>query len=703
MLLVVIFCTTRALNVSSCQADLGYRLLGEGNAGLLAAPDADFEAELVRMDLKKTRTRAVPPGSVDGTWDHGVHSMEVELRDLQAALKRTKTAAADAEAILARHREQREKLGAGGTVVTDGTDGTDGVPGEFADYLEGLLLWRDAGVVDKGEAMACWKRLLARPEAERRYKSVWAAYMLGRATEETAPGESLEWYRKTRALARAGWSDSLGLAAASLGREARVQLRQKNHNEAIELYLEQMAAGDPTAANSLRFAAQQAVHEGPARLAELARHPLSQKVITAWLISFRSSAISYYCERVGDPECDPVLAWLEAVERAGVKDVDSAEKLALAAYRVNRMDLAARWCARAPQGAVSCWIQAKLLLRKGQVEKAGALLARIAGEFPVNDGDTNKPGAAVLQTVLSRASGSDHERVSAARQLHAELGVLQLSRSQYVESLDTLLRAGFWGDAAYVAERVLTTDELKAYVDETWSAAVPSTPSDEYINSYSPVTTAVMQGRIRYLLARRLTRDLRGDVARPYYPADCVENFDRLARNLVKGWNESAPAMERAQCLTTAAFILRTNGLELVGTEMEPDWRMYQGGFELSPASARNDGDERLLAAAGQEEIRRARRHVADPDVRYHYRYQAAFLAWEAAKLAPDNTETCAVALWAGGTWLKNRDPETADMFYKALVLRNRNTALGQEADRMRWFPSASKTQQILSGASPGG
>ena len=43
--------------------------------------------------------------------------------------------------------------------------------------------------------------------------------------------------------------------------------------------------------------------------------------------------------------------------------------------------------------------------------------------------------------------------------------------------------------------------------------------------------------------------------------------------------------------------------------------------------------------------------------------------------------------LCTAGTWLKRRDPETADIFYKALVRRCRKTAIGEQADRMRWFP----------------
>ncbi|HEY1082668.1 MAG TPA: hypothetical protein VGE29_10420 [Prosthecobacter sp.] len=33
------------------------------------------------------------------------------------------------------------------------------------------------------------------------------------------------------------------------------------------------------------------------------------------------------------------------------------------------------------------------------------------------------------------------------------------------------------------------------------------------------------------------------------------------------------------------------------------------------------------------------------------------------------------------------KDPQTADRFYKAMVRRNPNVPLAQEADKKRWFP----------------
>ena len=51
----------------------------------------------------------------------------------------------------------------------------------------------------------------------------------------------------------------------------------------------------------------------------------------------------------------------------------------------------------------------------------------------------------------------------------------KLAGRDYAEALRLLLRAGYWEDAAYVAERVLTVDELKAVVDTT-ATSLPSPP-----------------------------------------------------------------------------------------------------------------------------------------------------------------------------------------------------------------------------------
>ena len=56
--------------------------------------------------------------------------------------------------------------------------------------------------------------------------------------------------------------------------------------------------------------------------------------------------------------------------------------------------------------------------------------------------------------------------------------------------------------------------------------------------------------------------------------------------------------------------------------------------------------------------------------------------------MKPDDDEQTAVVLATAGSWLKNRDPDSADRFYKALVRRNPSVPLAHEADLRRWFPA---------------
>ena len=143
--------------------------------------------------------------------------------------------------------------------------------------------------------------------------------------------------------------------------------------------------------------------------------------------------------------------------------------------------------------------------------------------------------------------------------------------------------------------------------------------------------------------------------------------------------------------------------MELLGTELGPDWHIWDGGFEEGvtwEARAANR-EEAKANFASTNEIERASSRATDPDRRFHYRYQAAFLGWEAAKLLPNDSDETALVLWTAGTWLKARDPETADIFYKALVRRCRRTELGAAADLKRWFPEMDASGTVLQGNQP--
>ena len=109
--------------------------------------------------------------------------------------------------------------------------------------------------------------------------------------------------------------------------------------------------------------------------------------------------------------------------------------------------------------------------------------------------------------------------------------------------------------------------------------------------------------------------------------------------------------------------------------DLEGIRQFAQGGQMDAPVALPHDEDQR------------AEEPPTTIAARYHYRYLAANLAWEAAALMPDNNDDTARVLCEAGTWLKNRDPKSADRFYKALVKRCGTTELGKAADKKHWFP----------------
>ena len=685
-------------------------LLSSGDEALLASPIANFRRELERLNLSPSRFDHVAV-----TNDYEQQTLDEELADLAAALKKIKVPGEEAATIIAAHRKNRDALQRyreelGGWKARAWMDKDErfnelrgaapsypsfadvpGLPGEFTDYFAGVVALRSPEP-DRNAALKAWEQLLERPTTERKYKSTWAAFMLGKLWDEEDDDKAIAYFQMTRDLAKKKFNDSAGLAVAAIGLEARVELRRDHFKRAIELYLEQYAAGDESAVQSLHRVAERAVNTGGEELTALATTPNPRAVITAYLISGHTLVDS----PTGDaPAIGPVAAWLAAVETAGLKDVDAAERLALAAYQTGEFELAERWIKRARNSAVAQWLQAKLFLRAGKIPQAAALLAKVAHALPVGS-PSELTNSSEFVDGLQVPNNSDQVRTS-REQVLGELGALSLSRGEFPQALDALLRANFWEDAAYVAERVLTVEELKAYVDREW----PATPQTSRTNSLDirteadvtvddvPTTVPAGPEQFRYLLARRLTRESRGREAQSYFPLQMQARCGELLQALDAGWNEAEPAEQRAHSLFAAARIARVDGMELLGTELAPDWFIHGGSYDwgLTWEDRSTNKTEAKINIASEAELNRAAQHRADPEQRFHYRFQAAFLAWEAAKLLPDNSAETARVLCTAGSWLKNRDPETADLFYKALVRRCRKTAIGEQADRMRWFP----------------
>ncbi len=548
--------------------------------------------------------------------------------------------------------------------------------------------------------------------------------MLGKSWEEDDHKRASSWFQNVRALAATGFVDSLGLASSSLGWEARLQLREKRYAPAIDLYLEQAASGDPSAVNSLRFAASAAMQRGARALRPLAAHPRAQRVITAYVISgCREPVIdvdgplkepilelaaksSYLAPRITGWHTfkAPVQIWLESVEAAKIRDVDSAEQLALAAYQAGKMDMAQRWVLLSRSNSITAqWIQAKLLMRDGKINQAAAILARLSALFPTWSAETNRPARLESNLIVDAGYPYPGELwLSAPSEVLGELGALRVARREFSQALDALLRSNFYMDADYVAECVLTADELKTYVDRHWPGYSVADKEAEQAFSLQYADGAP-GAHIRDLLARRLTRSERFDEARNYCSDRGLLIFDQYVQSLRLGRDQTNAPDARAKSLWQAAQLLIQNGWGFYAPATGPDWHYSWGlqgrtnPFEFGPSATNRLSLTNLsFLTPTDEERRRVSRNVAQPEKNFHYRYAALDLAWAAVELMPNNSDETARLLYTAGSWIKALDPKAADRFYKALVRRCGKTAIGAEADRKHWFPKLDANGNVL-------
>jgi hypothetical protein len=257
-----------------------------------------------------------------------------------------------------------------------------------------------------------------------------------------------------------------------------------------------------------------------------------------------------------------------------------------------------------------------------------------------------------------------------------DLAGLHLSRGDFLAAMDVFFKGGLWLDAAFVADRILTVDELQKYVDEQ----------------------SVDDQNLRWLLGRRLLREGKLQVAKPYFPRSQLAIFEQYERRLGEGANLKKPARERARALFEAAWIARYFGMELMGTLAEPDGFVSDGQYDTEELDLQRgrevtSGIEpgefkpvRLHIAATPEEKLRIQKSAPNPDHRFHYRYLAGEIAWEAALLLPNGSEELADVLNCAGYWIRNDEGKKPDRFFFAIEKRCPKSILGKRVIAKRWF-----------------
>lgn len=628
----------------ACGPDFPMRLLDNRAQTLAELPEGNFRFEISRLGhaiagLKNVTaaTRTPDVGYGDGA-DYVEQRSQAELAGLtedQQAMVKQLRGLTDAH--------QVEMQGAN-------------LPAELRLYLAGAAAF-NAGFFPL--ATEYFHKVLALPADQRALRSTWAAYSLGRAlfamgADTDAASELLsqarEAFQQTRQLSIDGFSDPLELGVASLGEEARVARTAGDWNSAIELYATQNLHGSPVGYSSLK--------QLTAELAAMSEEPLTQlltgrpvqQLVTASLISRLGWSF-------GDQPPNE-LKLIKLLQNSTRGSLENADRLAAVNYQQGDYASAKAFLEHAGDGGLAWWLRAKLALRDGDRVAAAAAYAKAAQAFPQTEswGDRRTPEF-------------DYETLQPKCRVEGESAILALQRGDYLQAFDQLYHSGdiYWLDAATVAERVLTVDELKQYVDT--KVPVPKAFSQQDLIDYamtasgqedSDVAPLSVSAKLRNLLGRRLLREGRYDEAPVYFDSIGLYATAKWYAEVRNDAESKWWPTKRAFAYFHAAQLARYNGMELLGYEMSPDYATFGGNYSLENTEL-NVGP--LVA---QEEVNRQQASVAQPDKRYHYRYVANALASRAADNLPHTSQAFAAVLCAATGW--NSDPEEKTAFYQRYV-----------------------------------
>ncbi len=657
--------------------------------------------KLVVLEKPKPESDEETSENKDGTQDTDA----ADLKDFEAALKEGRIKPPDPKKATELNKLARDTITSSSPV--------EEFDSEFADYHRGASAYLNK---QWDQARKAWEDLLKRPEQDRHYRTVWAAFMLGKvALKTTDYPAAAKWFQQTREFAKAGFADSLGLAAESYGWEGRSEWKQDHPEKAAPLFLTQLALGDASAVVSLkalipdREPIRELLNYGPesdereswneeqkreqeqkeiSKLKAAARDPLLRRLVTVHILATASSPDLYS----GDSSAAPVnrcARWLNIIKQANIGKVEDAEYLGWVAYNNGDYKGAAHWLelSKGDSGA-ALWLRAKLQRRAGKLADAANTMAQ-AVELLKSSAAYTAPGG-VDETWTDYDFFPEGYHWGWGQSSHGDLGGLRLVRGDFVQALDTFLKGHLWNDAAFVAERVLTTNELKQYVD-----ALPATPPPKEGEDYN--------AKLRYLLGRRLVREDRYAEAAPYLPKPYDKVLEKYVKALQDGANEKLSKTERAHAGFTAAWIARYDGMELMGTEIAPDAFAEGGEFETpdiakqrrsgvyQTVSFDQEGNEKkknlpVVLKASAKEIRRLNANKINPDIRFHYRLIAGALAIKAAALLPTDSEELADVVNQAGLWVKDRDEKTGNRYMQIIERRCSKTEIGRADIAKHWF-----------------
>ncbi len=610
----------------ACGPDFPMRLLDNRGQTLADLPEGNFNFELSRLGKTIAGLKNVTAATHNPNDMYGEENAAAEAREKaeQAGLS------VEQQALI----KQLRGLTDARQVEAQGAS----LPAEIRLYVAGAVAFATG---DHQLAVEYFNKLLALPADQRPLRSTWAAYSKGRtwfamSSEGGDAVEALEQsrdaFRQARQLSIDGFSDPLELAVASLGEEARVLRTAGDWSGAIELYEAQNLHGSAVGYTSLKQLMNELAELPEAKLAELLQHKAVQQLVTASLVSRQGWSFG------DEPPNEKKLVKLLQNSTRG--SLDNADRLAAMSYQQGDYASAKAFLENAGDGGLAWWLRAKLAVRDGDKNAAAAAYSKAAQAFPQSE-----------DWGYRRTPDWAYEAVQPKCRVEGESAILALQRGEYLQAFVQLYRSNstYWFDAATVAERVLTVEELQKYVDDN----VPAPPAltQQERDNYVPLPVAAS---LRNLLGRRLLREGHYADAVAYFDNPDLQNKARLYGEQRLKADAAWWPTKRASALYNAAWTAREWGMDILGYEMAPDYATFGGNYSLESTELK------VGPLVSEAEVQRQVASEAKPDQRYHYRFVATELARRAADNLPHTSQAFAAVLCNAAGWNSSLEDQSA-------------------------------------------
>lgn len=470
--------------------------------------------------------------------------------------------------------------------------------------------------------------------------------------------------------------------------ERLVRLGESDFGGALRAYLRMPRRGQANAVNSCLWMASKLSAEG--YFEGVVADPDLRLLMTLFLTAGGGNDTENMI--ASDILNDRRVAWLDALAKAKVDPSFAPAHVAMLQYAVGR------WqdCRRTAESLGPDEPLRKLLLSRCQLRLEGDLAASrrllapdLAAPAPTVADGKHGPvtGDFDYPTIISL-----QEKPELVARIEGELGMIALANGNFADALTRFENGAYGVEALYVAECLLTIDELKAHVDRRRAEQKPLITLDGRWNE--PLINLEQELGSRLMRAGRLEEAL--DYVDPAIRGRAT-HYVLLRRGAER---TDLGNRSRADSYWRCALAIREIGEQVLHAPYGLSWASggsWYVGYSAVPRTRQGRPlDDRPLPSMNlvgpsQAEIRLTDawqvRYIENPDLSERDARYASFRhALEAARLLPDNDPAGAEILQYAGNLLKYREPKAAVPAYRMLVSRFAQTPYGRHAIAKKWF-----------------